>query len=220
VAIVDLDAQADEASRGDREALDDVLAELTPIVDRYCRARLGGRERPIVSPEDLTQEVLLSVITSLPRWRQDSGSFVGFVYGIAAHKVANAFRSLGRDRSEATSDAPELFDVAEATSGPEEQAMDAWSRRRVSRLLGHLPERQREVLVLRTVVGLTAEEVAEATDSTPGAVRIAQHRALRRLRELLADDLREQRAAREDPDGARGAGRLRSWTVSGPRRSG
>ena len=48
------------------------------------------------------------------------------------------------------------------------------------------PEKQREILVLRVVVGLSAEETAEAVGSTPGAVRVAQHRALGRLRKEIA----------------------------------
>lgn len=53
-------------------------------------------------------------------------------------------------------------------------------------LMGMLPDKQREILVLRVVVGLSAEETAEAVGSTPGAVRVAQHRALSRLRSMLA----------------------------------
>jgi RNA polymerase sigma-70 factor (ECF subfamily) len=45
-----------------------------------------------------------------------------------------------------------------------------------------LPAKQREILVLRVVVGLSAEETADAVGATPGQVRVAQHRALARLR--------------------------------------
>jgi RNA polymerase sigma-70 factor, ECF subfamily len=196
--IDDLDALAAEASRGGRRPLEELLAALTPIVERYCRTRLGARERPVMSSADLAQDVLLSVITSLPRWRLADGPFLAFVYGIAAHKVANAFRSLGRDRSEATSDAPELLETAESASGPEETVMGEWTRHQLYGLLDRLPDRQREVLALRTVVGLSVDEVANATGSTPGAVRIAQHRALSSLRQLLAIDLAARRP-RTDP---------------------
>lgn len=55
--------------------------------------------------------------------------------------------------------------------------------------MGMLPDKQREILVLRVVVGLSAEETAEAVGSTPGAVRVAQHRALNRLRSMLATEI-------------------------------
>jgi RNA polymerase sigma-70 factor (ECF subfamily) len=45
--------------------------------------------------------------------------------------------------------------------------------------------KQREILVLRVVVGLSAEETAIAVGSTPGAVRVAQHRALNKLRNAM-----------------------------------
>jgi RNA polymerase sigma-70 factor (ECF subfamily) len=48
-----------------------------------------------------------------------------------------------------------------------------------------LPDKQREILILRVVVGLSAEETAEAVGSTPGAVRVAQHRALARLKSAI-----------------------------------
>ena len=47
---------------------------------------------------------------------------------------------------------------------------------------GALPPRDREILILRVVVGMSAEETAEAVGSTPGAVRVAQHRALAKLK--------------------------------------
>lgn len=53
---------------------------------------------------------------------------------------------------------------------------------RLSRLLEVLPDKQREIVLLRVVVGWSAEEVAEAVGSTSGAAR---HRALTRLRKVL-----------------------------------
>ena len=53
-------------------------------------------------------------------------------------------------------------------------------------LLQTLPDQQREILLLRVAVGLSAEETGRALGLTPGAVRVAQHRALRRLRDSSA----------------------------------
>ena len=59
----------------------------------------------------------------------------------------------------------------------------------MNRLLAVLPEKQREILILRVVVGMSAEETAEAVGSTAGAVRVAQHRALARLKaEIIATE--------------------------------
>ena len=66
-------------------------------------------------------------------------------------------------------------------------ALDGEAAERMNKLLATLPEKQREILILRVVVGMSAEETAEAVGSTAGAVRVAQHRALARLKsEIMA----------------------------------
>ena len=57
----------------------------------------------------------------------------------------------------------------------------------MNEFLDILPAKQREILILRVVVGLSAEETAAAVGATAGAVRVAQHRALSRLKsEIVA----------------------------------
>jgi RNA polymerase sigma-70 factor (ECF subfamily) len=121
----------------------------------------------------------LAAITALPRYKDQGRPFLAFVYGIAAHKVADAHRAVARNRAEPTDEIPERASV---DASPEQMALDADSAARMTELLNVLPAKQREILILRVVVGLSAEETAEAVGSSPGAVRVAQHRALTRLR--------------------------------------
>ena len=179
----DLEGLVAAANDGDRSALNRVLAIIRPLVVRYCRARIGRQERSAVSADDVAQEVCLAVLTALPGYRDQGRPFLAFVYGIAAHKVADAHRSAARNRSEPV---PEVPDAPETEAGPEQRAMQGELSDRMAVLLRVLPEKQREILLLRVVVGLSAEETAEAVGSTPGAVRVAQHRALARLRKSLA----------------------------------
>jgi len=174
-----LDAVVAEAVAGNRDALREVLEIIRPIVVRYCRARVGATERSGLSADDVAQEVCLAAITALPRYRDQGRPFLAFVYGIAAHKVADAHRAAARNRADPTDVVPERYSVE---AGPEQMALDSESSARMNRLLSVLPERQREILILRVVVGMSAEETAEAVGSTAGAVRVAQHRALARLK--------------------------------------
>ncbi len=174
-----LDAVVAEAVAGNRDALREGLEIIRPIVVRYCRARVGATERSGLSADDVAQEVCLAAITALPRYKDQGRPFLAFVYGIAAHKVADAHRAAARNRAEPTDVVPERFSM---DTGPEQMALDAESSARMNRLLAVLPEKQREILILRVVVGMSAEETAEAVGSTAGAVRVAQHRALARLK--------------------------------------
>jgi len=178
-----LDAVVADAVAGDRDALREVLETIRPIVVRYCRARVGAFERSGLSADDVAQEVCLAAVMALPRYRDRGRPFLAFVYGIAAHKVADAYRAVGRDLSYAMETVPER---RSAEPGPEQAAIDADSVTRMSELLEILPDKQREILILRVVVGLSAEQTAEAVGSTAGAVRVAQHRALARLKSAIA----------------------------------
>ncbi|MEV0670888.1 sigma-70 family RNA polymerase sigma factor [Mycobacterium sp. NPDC050441] len=179
-----LDIVVAEAVAGDRNALSEVLEIIRPIVVRYVRARVGATERSGLSADDVAQEVCLAAITALPRYKDQGRPFLAFVYGIAAHKVADAHRAAARNRAEPTEVVPERFSL---DAGPEQSALDTESSERMARLLSVLPEKQREILILRVVVGMSAEETAEAVGSTAGAVRVAQHRALARLKnEIMA----------------------------------
>jgi RNA polymerase sigma-70 factor, ECF subfamily len=174
-----LDAVVAEAVAGNRDALREVLEIIRPIVVRYCRARVGATERSGLSADDVAQEVCLAAITALPRYKDQGRPFLAFVYGIAAHKVADAHRAAARNRADPTDVVPERFSLE---AGPEQMALDSESSARMNKLLSILPEKQREILILRVVVGMSAEETAEAVGSTAGAVRVAQHRALARLK--------------------------------------
>ena len=178
----DRDALVSAAVNGDPIAIDEMLRWIRPLVLRYCRTRVGGQERTFTSADDVAQEVCIAVLTALPGYRDQGRPFLAFVYGIAAHKVADAHRSAARNRTEPVPDVPDTTDLAD---GPEAQVMNGEFAGRMARLLESVSDKQREILHLRIVVGLSVEETAEAVGSTPGAVRVAQHRALNRLRDLL-----------------------------------
>lgn len=178
-----LDAAVAEAVAGSRDALREVVETIRPVVVRYVRARVGTAERSGLSADDVAQEVCLAAIQALPRYRDQGRPFMAFVYGIASHKVADAHRAAARNRSDPTDAVPERYSLE---SGPEQRVIQSDSAARMNTLLAILPEKQREILTLRIVVGLSAEETADAVGSTPGAVRVAQHRALARLKSEIA----------------------------------
>ena len=182
---IDLDVMVDRAVKGDALALDRVLGRIHPVVVRYCRSRMSAGHRSSASADDVAQEVCMAVITALPTFRHEGKPFLAFVYGICAHKVADAHRVAARSRSHSVADVP---DAPSTERGPEQRVVANSAAAAIEGLLGTLPETQQEILRLRVVVGLSAEETAEALAMTAGAVRVSQHRALAKLRHLLSTD--------------------------------
>lgn len=173
------------AANGDRSARDLCLAVILPMAQRYCRARMGNRDVGVHSAADVAQEVCIAALKALPRYQDSGGSFTHVVYAIASNKVADVYRAASRDRSNPVADVPDFFELADE---PESQAMAAELRVRMARILATLSVTQREVLILRIAVGLSACETASAVNASEGHVRVIQHRALARLRAVMAAD--------------------------------
>jgi RNA polymerase sigma-70 factor (ECF subfamily) len=151
------------------------------MVRRYCRARLARFPGADHTADDVAQEVCIAVLSALSRYRDEGRPFEAFVYRIAANKVADAQRAFFRSATPYA----EMPDTPETAPGPEELAEQASEAQRVRDLLSGLPENMRELLVLRVAVGMSAEETGRALGMTAGAVRVAQHRAMQRLRATL-----------------------------------
>jgi RNA polymerase sigma-70 factor, ECF subfamily len=176
------------AAMGQPMAVDTLLRQIRPIVVRYCRARMGRISGHYHAADDVAQEVCIAVLSALPRYRDIGRPFTAFVFGIAAHKVADAMRSAAR-LAVPTEDLP---DSPDDRPGPEETAVAYLEAERARKLLARLPVNQRELLVLRVVSGLSAEETGHALGMSAGAVRVAQHRALARLRAIVVAESREE----------------------------
>src|SRR4051812_49725420 len=103
----DLDPLVKDAGGGNPAAIHSLLRMIEPVVVRYCRARMGGRDLSYLSADDVAQEVCLAVLKALPDYQDRGGSFLYLVHAIAANKVADAFRSVARDRSKPVSELPD-----------------------------------------------------------------------------------------------------------------
>lgn len=172
------------AVRGQPAAIEALLEQIRPMVVRYCRARLGQISGHYHIADDVAQEVCIAVVSALPRYRDMGRPFASFVFGIASHKVADAMRNAAR-LAIPTEDLP---DGPDDRPGPEETVVAYIEAERARALLARLPAHQRELLVLRVLTGLSAEETGHALGMSPGAVRVAQHRALARLREIAREE--------------------------------
>jgi RNA polymerase sigma-70 factor, ECF subfamily len=179
-----LESLAGAAASGDPRARKRLLGEIHTLVLGYCHARLGRHETAIGFADDIAQEVCLTVIDALPGYTPGQ-SFRGFVYGVAAHEVTGALRATGRNHRQSV--VRLSVPGTHARHGPEQERLLARElAERLGAFLHRLSARQREVLVLRIASGLSAEETALVVGTTPGAVRVTQHRALSRLRQMAS----------------------------------
>ena len=164
-------------AKRDRAAFAPLYQRYAPSVLRFCRRRLGDPE----AAADATSQVFVRVLAALPRCRGET--FRAWLFGIAHNVTTDALRASARHRLH---DAPleGLRDRVEVAPSPEQLALAGDGEAAVRALLSALPADQRAIVELR-LAGLTGVEIAQALGKSHGAVRVAQLRAYRRLRELL-----------------------------------
>ncbi len=181
-ALSDHDLVA-RARDGESLAVNLLITAVRKAVHRYCRARLSTYSGGVEIAEDVTQEVCLAVVDVLPRYQDQGAPFAALVYAIASNKVADAQRRFARTPFSVVEELPEQ---TEGSLGPEQQTMARSDVEAALALLERLPARMAQVVRLRAE-GLSAEDVGTIVGLSANAVRVTQHRALTRLRRLVAD---------------------------------
>jgi RNA polymerase sigma-70 factor, ECF subfamily len=177
----DLSGLARAAQGGDSDDVEALLQRVRTIAHRYSWSRLAAYPGGLHLADDVAQDICLAVFRALPRYRDRGRPFEAFVHGVAARKVADARRAIAR-HPVSTDELPDEVDDAPT---PEDRVIRDAELESASALLHRLPERLREVMVLRVAAGLSAEETGAALGMSPGAVRVAQHRAMAKIRQLV-----------------------------------
>jgi RNA polymerase sigma-70 factor (ECF subfamily) len=173
----DLGAAVRAAQGGDEAAFRLVYNQVHPGLLRYMRVLVGN------DAEDVTSEAWLQVVRDLHKFRGDGPDFRAWTATIARHRALDHIRHHHRRPAypTPTEDLPEPRNAPDAA----DLALDTLSTAEAVALISALPIDQAEAVMLRVVVGLDSITTAKVLGKRPGAVRMAAHRGLHRLAELL-----------------------------------
>lgn len=154
---------------GDAGAHAQLLGALSGYLRAYFARRLGPGS---AETEDLVQETLLAI--HLKRDTYDPRQpFTPWAYAIGRYKLLDHFRRRGVRRAVPLEDAGVLI--------ASETAEEGATRRDLAQLMGELPPRQQALITDVKLTGYSIEEAARRQGVTPGAAKVAIHRALQRL---------------------------------------
>ena len=189
-----MDEDADLIDRlraGDESAFVDLLSRYQARLLRLAQATVGSR----AVAEEVTQDTWLAVMRGIERFEGRS-SFKTWLFRVLlnrAHSAASRERRAGRPEQ----DVVERFDAAGHWAAPPVPWSDQVDDRlvaselaaRVQSLLPQLPDAQREVLILRDIEHVEADQVAAMLGISDGNQRVLLHRGRTRLRALLTDEM-------------------------------
>jgi RNA polymerase sigma-70 factor, ECF subfamily len=175
----DFDRRLAAAQAGDESSFTELFRSVQPSLLRYL-STVGG-----ALAEDVAAETWLSVVKGLRRFRGDESKWKAWVFTIARARLVDARRRAARAPTPVDTDL--VLDGCVATDDVAGTVEEMFSTEAALALIGQLPEQQAEVILLRYVGGLDVGQTARALGKRSGAVRVASHRGLRRLADLLSE---------------------------------
>ncbi len=184
------DAQAerllvDAAKAGDQAALSELYQTYFPRLYRYILARTGNS----YDAEDLTEEVFMRVLEAIKRFEHRKAPFSAWLFRIAHNAVISQRRKeTARGRSSQLNDGMPVD-----SAGPEELVEKRVALDEVMQAAKSLPDAQRRVISLRFAAGLTVAETARAMGKGEGNVKVIQHKAIVKLREMMGQPKKQPR---------------------------
>lgn len=174
----DLEASWIEAAKTDPRAFAPLYDRYATPIYRFCFRKVGD---PDVA-NDLTAQIFTRAIERIDRYKARPGAtFRSWLFAIARNTITDRWR-----RFKPTNPLdPLMHTLIDQDPGPEDHAVHQDELSRLLAVLDQIPENQRDIIELR-LAGLTTSEVGDALGMTQSAVKSAQSRAYKRLRDLLA----------------------------------
>jgi len=163
------------------------------LVERHWRivfAMALSRVRNAAEAEEIAQESFLKAYSQLHTLK-DPTRFMGWLNRITRQQCTNAFRKRLRHKAAMDREAAEPVDLDAVAGYSSNPGLTEAQIRFVRETTGSLPERLRELIIMRFMTGLSAVEIAKQLGKRPGTVRVSLHRAYKILRRDLAPLLEE-----------------------------
>jgi len=167
---------------GDENAFRVLYRAVQPGLLRYLRVLVG------TDAEDVASEAWLHIARDLTSFKGDEDGFRGWAATIARNRALDHLRHQRRRPVSAASD-EQLAEVP-AREDTAETAVTSMDTDAALAMIAKLPRDQAEAVLLRAVMGLDATAAAKVLGKRAGAVRMAAHRGLRTLADLIPETRR------------------------------
>lgn len=168
-----------KAKQGDSHAFGFIYDSFADKIFRYIKVKIQDQAQA----EDILQEVFMKAWNGLPNIKTDGLNFSAWIYRIASNAINDHFRKVYRT--------PKMVDIEEVNVimpySIEERYQTGEEIEKMKKCFDLLPAQYKEVLELRYVRDFTTAETAEIIGKTNLAVRLIQHRALKKLKEIMDD---------------------------------
>lgn len=174
---IELSKLMSKAQGGDSASYKVALTLMSDLLSKYLRNSLRRFKLPLENSEDLVQEVLLAIHQKRETYNPEQ-FFLPWMYAIARYKMIDYLRRAKVQRATVSLE-DELESVEALMSLESDNSLDA------EKLLALLSPKQREVLQMVKIEGLSIDEVAKKTGYSVSDVKVTVHRAIKSLKDQV-----------------------------------
>ena len=166
-----------KAQAGEAEAFGWIYDRYIKQIYRFVYLKVSHR----ANAEDLTQQVFMSAWENISNYKTQGFPFSSWLYRIANNAVIDHYRT---DRRHVAIDSlPEDLFAEEAPNRKIEQQSEI---QEIKKAIGGLEQDQQSVVVMKFIEEMTNKEIAAVLDKSEGAIRVIQHRAMKKLKDILS----------------------------------
>jgi RNA polymerase sigma-70 factor, ECF subfamily len=177
--------------RGDQDSFKELIRLTNGAVYSLALRMVGNPE----DAADVSQETYLKLIKAIKQFRGEA-KFSTWLYRVTSSVAISSLRKGSRRRADVSMDSQDLTLMpAAATADPAVSSEQRFLKDRLDGALQLLPPSYRVVAVMKDVYGLSFDEIAAQLAISEGTARVRLHRARKRLRELLSEDVAEETGA-------------------------
>ena len=169
----------EKAIGGDADAFGNIYDVFIDRVYQYVYYRVRNKD----DAEDITQQVFVRAWKAIKRYKITSKPFIAWLLRISQNLINDFYRT-----RKVTMYIDYEFEIPGTEIGPEKQAELRYDQKELRRIIYRLPEEQQQVIMMKFIEGFSYPEIAASLRKSEGAVRVIQHRALKKMQTMLEEE--------------------------------
>lgn len=169
-----------KSQKGDQQAFSLIYDQFADKIYKFIRIKVGTAEQA----EDLLQEIFVKAWQGCKKLDVADLNFSAWLYRVASNTVNDHYRKVYRRPQ--TVELDPAFNIA-APDQTEKLAEDGFEAAAVRKVLDNLPDNYKQIIELRYFQDFTVEETAKVLGKSSITVRVLQHRATKKLKQLFKE---------------------------------
>jgi RNA polymerase sigma factor (sigma-70 family) len=168
---------AEKFKTGDERAAEKIFNYFYPAIFRYARSRINDKE----AAADIAQNVFLKVARMISTFDITRGNFNTWIWQIARNTLTDHLRSVRRNLTDSESRIDVELD--EIAGGNESEYLIKDEAEQILHIVKEYTDEDQELFRMRYIAGLSYREIAEMTQRSENALRVALHRIKEKIRQ-------------------------------------